>query len=723
MAQDLFGAFDQDIQRLLVAGSGSATGDEGLLRAQEGFGKLAAKVPALATMQGQIGKVLAAKGRAATTELLQLAVMGARLRGAQAKPAAAGELEQLPPAAPLETTTPQHDLEALHRALTSGMTASGKKIHRQRVINDAAERGVLNDLRLVDLWVRALSDNGIGDTVATRVIPVLGEAAAMRIEKQFNPLGKRADARRLQCLVAIRGEAARPQVEACLKATEHAHQEAPTATKGKKIVARETSIEVRAEAVAALEKVAPGEAEDRVCQLYKTEKNQEVRAACVEVMGAGSKDTTLSILLEALQSDSNAVNDIAVESLQRFKHPKTTERVQALLSPEALDIKPYKAPKAKANQKLTKAQQQANQKAEQQAQRAIERKTEIVCRVIRVLGKRPSPVVLDQLIEIFRKHPIEQIRETAGQALKASGEKRALEVLIERLDGEDEVEALAVWAFFHLDMNTVFERMKPYLTDQALSTKKGLAVAEKLLSEVSGDGYYLDNEDEDEDEDEDEEHAVANEEGQEDEDDDAYRLKNLARYAFRKDPRWGAVALRLLPNKQLTDTCATILGNLKERSAVAPLLELLRKNQSAYSVAAALQHIGERSMIPSLVEMLSLKGPRSSIIGMLGAMKVKEAVTSLCDLLAKESDESNQIFDALRRIDDKRATVPVAKALLHKGITSYPYQAIRTLRQFDDPAAIPHLQEALKKAKKSRNSWVVTQFEELITFLERDRKV
>lgn len=738
MAQDLFGTFDQDLRRLLLAGSGSVASDEGLHAAQDGFGKLAARVPALAAVHEQIGKTLGARGRSAATELLNLGLLNLRLRGAQAKPAPVAALLPLPPAAPLETSTPQHDLELLHRALTSGVSLAGKKIQRVRVIEDAVERGVHKDLRLLDLWVRALGDASLGDLVAERIIPALGEAAAARIELQFNPRGKSADARRLKCLVAIRGEAAKLLVETCLKVTAATPAPEAEAPKGKKVARKksaeqEISTEVRAEAVAALAKVAPKEAEDRACALYKTERQQDIRAACIEVMGVGEKTSTLELLLEALK-DSVHVSSVAVESLQRFRHPKTTERVLALLTPEVLDVKPYKAPRAKAGQKLTKAQQQANQKAEQQAQRAIDEKAEYACGVLQVLGKRPSPVVLERLIELFRTHPMPSIRTAAGDALKASGERRALEVLAERIDDEDEIEALAVWAFFHLDLTTVFERMEPLLTEQALATKKGVAVAAKLLNEVSGEGYYLDEDNHDEDSDEDDPaqetppDAIPGLDAPLDEPDDdpeeaQYLARKLARFAFRKDPRWGAVALRLLTHKELGESCVVLLGNLRDPRGKAPLVGLLRDNLHAHGAAHALALLNDRSVIPDLIGLLAQKKINPSVISLLGTFKAAEAVDPLCDLLARENDHTNLIFDALRRIGDPRAAAPVARALLQKGVTSYPYQALRALRQFDDPAAVAPLQEALKKAKKSRNSWVVTQYEELITYLERDRKV
>ncbi len=735
MTQDLFGTFDQDLQRLLLAGSGATGGDEGLLRAQDAFGKLAAKVPVLAAAQAQIGKVLEARGRAAATELLNLGVMNLRIRGAQARPAAGEGLEPLPPAAPLETSTPQHDLEAIHRALTSGVSFSGKKIQRYKVVEEAVERGTFRDLRLLDLWVKALTDPALGDRVAERILPALGEAAAARIERQFNPRGKVADARRLRCLVAIRGEAARPLVEACLQAPESPLPLAPVvaSARGKKTARKkteqDTSVEVRIAAVEALERVAPAEAEERACALYRTETQREVRAACVQVMGAGNRLTTLEFLLVALR-DSSQVIPFAVKALQRFRHPKTTERLLAILTSETLDIKAPKTHRSRVGKKPTKTSQ-----AERKSLQDIQERTDFVCKVIHALSLRPSPEVLDRLIELFRNHPSPAIREAAGEALKASGEHRALEVLAERLDNEDPGIDLAVWAFFKLDLNSVFERMQPYLTKQALSTDKGIALARRLLCEVGGVGYVLDEEDPDVEKDQgaQDENPLLDSSNDQDPEQFKYRNRRKNRYSFQNDPRWLDVSLRILEqtswnmenriHRDLIGDVVTILGNLRAPGVLDILLNLLRRNVCANSVAEAIFHIGDRSVIPGILALLRLQKPRIHAIQLLGSFKAKEAVDPLCALLANESIPANPIVEALGHIGEPRAAPIIAASLLRKDILSCPYQALHALRQLDNSQVIPSIQEALKKAKKSKKPWIITRYEELITYLERDRKV
>lgn len=689
MATDVFRSLDLDIQRLLVAGGGSAGGDEGLFRAKDGLDKLAAKVPALKTAVEQIDKVLGAKARAAATELLNLGAINLKLRAAQARPAVdAAALAPLPAAAALETLVPQHDLEQIVRALTTGETFTGQKINRRKVIEDAAERGVFQDLRLLDLWCRAVAEQSVGDIVAEKIVPKLGEAAAARIEAQFKKDGKATDARRLNCLVACRGAGARPLLDDALKSG---------------------SAPVRAAAVHGIARVDPEGVEAVACAAYEAEKKaQEVRTACVEVLASARGDRALGLLLGALR-DAGDVQQAAIASLQSLKHPATTERVLALLTPEALDIKPYKAPKAKKGQKLTKAQQQAAQKEEQDALKQIGKKTDFVDRVCQVLGKRPGDAVVERLIELFKGHAMSEVRASAARALKETGDRRALLALIEKLgDSDDDIQELAVWAFFFLDTSTAYQRALPYFDDKAIATKEGKAIASTLYSEISGDGYHL---------------SSQYEEDEEDEEGGEKAEKKDSPLAFRKDPRWAELALRLVQVKGFESDSISIFGNLRDKRAIEPLFEQLKKGTWASGAADALVKMGDRSIIPRLVEALGLKASQGAAIYALGEMKAVEAVDRLCELLAKDGSETSQLFDALSKIGDKRAAIPVAKALLFKSVNSYPYQAIQALRALDDAACVPHVQEAIKKAKKSKNTWIINQYEELITYLERDRKL
>ncbi len=748
MAQDIFQTFDLDLQRLLVAGSGSASGDDGLFRAKDGFDKLAARVPALATASAQVSKVLEAKGRAAASELLALAVINLKLRAAQAKAAAVeGELTPLPPAAPLETPTSQHDLESLHRALTSGVTLAGRKIKRVAVVRDAIERGVFRDLRLLPLWVQAMSDSTIGDLVADKVIPQLGEAAATYLEAQFNPQGKSADARRLAGLVAIRGKAALPLVERCLqppaKPVETPDEAAP-AVKGKKTTAakaparkapREVSTEVRAAAVHALETVDPENAEARARALYATEKSQEVREACIEVLGMGRSTESLELLMAALD-DTGDVTRAAKSALKRFGHPQTTERLLALITPELMALKPYKAPRAKAGAKLTKAAQQAADKAEQKIANAIEEQATYLGHVIEVLGSRPSPAVIDRLIALYRDHAIDSVRSEAGEALKATRDKRALGVLAERLvDPDGSVNDLGVWAFFHVDPGTVFERMKPHLTDAALKTKSGLALADTLIEAVSGEGYILYGDDTDEDESSDESEETETEDSsegesaaeEEDDPDDEYRdeereaARLLAAYPFRKDPRWVDVALRFLTHKTMSDDALIILGHLKDRRAVAPLLEMLRQGRDDSGLARALAACGDAATEKAVIDLLKGKKVSSEVYSFLERTHPAAAVEPLLARLAEPTSPWGLLIDPLIRIGDPRAAAPIAQLLTRKDPYESPYHVLRALRKLDSVDAVPALKAAQAKSAKSKQSWRTSQFEELITYLERSR--
>ncbi|RYE93827.1 MAG: hypothetical protein EOO75_03485, partial [Myxococcales bacterium] len=511
---------------------------------------------------------------------------------------------------------------------------------------------------------------------------------------------------------------------------------APAGTKGSKKTPktaakkapREVSVEVRAAAVRALEKVAPGQAEARARALFATEGNQEVRAACIEVLGVGQSAESLEVLLEALD-DTDDVARAAVKALQRFGHPQTTDRVLALITPELRALTPYKAPRAKAGEKLTKAEQAARQKVEQKALRLVGERTTQLERIIEVLGERTSPVVVDTLIELYLQHGIDVIRNEAGLALKATGDRRALGVLAERLQEKDgTVNDLGIWAFFHLDPATVFERVSPHLTDEAIKAKHGIPLAEALLEGVSGDGYILDDYDARQEDEKAAEAEAANEDEVEvgsllDEERDEARetARRLARHPFRRDPRWGDVALRLLAHKTLAHDATLILGHLKDRRAVAPLLERLRQGDDDDAIETTLAAINDPATVPAVIGLLKGKKVSDTAYSFLGRSRSPQAIDALVARLPEAGDGTRAIIIALERINEPRAAAAISQLLVRKDLYEYPYYALRALRQLDSPDALPGLKAAQAKVARSKNTWRTGQYDDLIAYLERAR--
>src|SRR5262249_11873673 len=147
----------------------------------------------------QIAKVTSAKGRASATELLNLAVVSAQLRAAQAQPARRdGEPAELPAVPPLETPLGDREIDPLYRALTSW--GGG----RSELVESAIERGVVRDLRLLDPWLAALSDQALAE-LSARAVPMFGEAAVAPLTAALRLDGGAADVRRLGCLAKLQG--------------------------------------------------------------------------------------------------------------------------------------------------------------------------------------------------------------------------------------------------------------------------------------------------------------------------------------------------------------------------------------------------------------------------------------------------------------------------------------------------------------------------------------
>lgn len=712
MSKELFRALDGDVERLLVAGGGAAGADDGLMARREALAKLGEKVPFLAKMAEQAGKVAGAKARGAATELLNLSAMSMQLRGAQAGPRPVeGALGALAETAKLETPLPPFELEPLFYALTNSQPPGRDRggIKRNKVIASAVERGAVHDLRLIELWIAALRDNGIGDTIVEDVIPKLGEASVPYVLAAYDPKGNAPDARRLRAVVTVRGAAARELVDRAFD---------------------EGSLAVKASALELLGRLDPPAAEAKALALIE-DKNQVIRKACVRGLAKSKSDPALEALLKALD-DTDEVREAAVKILGAFEHPKTTERLLGLLTPEALDIKPYKAPRAAAAaKKATKAVKRtatrraaAPSKEERDALRNIEKKTEYAVAVMEALGPRPlTPPTLERLVPVFRQHAIEKLRVAAGEALLRSRDPKALKVLAEELTSDVyELRMISVNAFFRLDPTNVPARAKEFFGEAALKDKKGPDRAELILEELATPGYHLgdyehyftDKKKRDDDEDDDDD---------DDNDDDESTPK---KEEPALDAAWVDVLLPALkhPKASKFHELYEALGRTRDARVVKPLSQLFETGKgNEHSIADALVAAGGKAAVPLFLKALADKRTRDAAASALGDLKAPEAVDPLLKLLQKAPSDDSTIVGSLGQIGDKRAAAPLVE-YLDKLKTKYPGYVLQALRRLDDPSVAPALKAKAEKVKKVKSkAWIANQYEELINHLERDRVV
>ncbi len=355
-----------------------------------------------------------------------------------------------------------------------------------------------------------------------------------------------------------------------------------------------------------------------------------------------------------------------------------------------------------------------------------------------VLTSWTQPASLDILLEASDDGS-HAVRAAARRALWQTRDRRALGVLAERLtDADGAVDDLGVRAFFLVDLDTAFERAQPYLTEAAVKTKAGLALAEALLDSVSGSGgrgNYLDRD----------ESAAEGDRGKRAADDPfaedteearevARRQALLARFPFRRDPRWGDVALRFLDHKTLSESALRIVSNLADRRATAPLLERLRRDCKNYEVSTALAAIGDPATAPAVIAMLDDRTIGWAAYHVLGRLRSPAALDVLVARLSEleAGDGVDSILEALARINDPRAVLPIAGALTRKDVAMYPLAALRALWRLDSPDALPALRasrdrlaKAASTAKtrpaKARNAALTAHHDRLIAHLERDR--
>ncbi|MCU0681068.1 MAG: HEAT repeat domain-containing protein [Polyangiaceae bacterium] len=711
MSKELFRALDADVERLLVAGGGAAGADDGLRARREGLAKLGEKVPFLAKMAEQAGKVSGAKARAAATELLNLSAMSAQLRGAQATPRPAeGEAGALAKTAQLETPLPPFELEPLFYALTNSQPPGRDRgsVKRNKVIASAVERGAVHDLRLMELWVAALRDNGIGDTIVEEVIPKLGEASVPYVLAAYDPKGAAPDARRLRAVTTVRGPGARELVDQGLE---------------------NGSLAVKSAALELLGRLDPPAAEAKALALL-SDKNQVVRKACVRGLAKATSDAALDALLGAL-NDTDEVREAAIKVLGKLEHPKTTERLLALLTPEALDVKPYKAPRAAKGATKATAKRTATRRAvakvsteERAAMNAIEKKTEYAVAIMEALGPRPlTPATLERLAPVFRQHAIEKLRITAGEALLRSRDPKAMTVVAEELTSDvHELKMLAINAFFRLDPATVAQRAKPFFSEAALKEKPGPDRVELILEELATPNYHLsdyehffNDKDKKAEEDEDDDES-----SDDDESDDQPKKLGPA-----LDGAWVELLLPLLkhPKASKFHELYEALGHTRDPRVVKPLSDVFETGKGhESSIADALIEAAGPAAAPILLKGLGDKRTLDAAATALGELRHGPAVDPLIKLLEKGSTAESTIVYSLSQIGDQRAAPAVLARFDKIKGGAYPGYLLRALRKLDDPSVVPALKAKGEKLKKVKSkAWLANQFEELVNHLERPR--
>lgn len=457
MPKDTLKQLDRDVDRMLFAGAQIARTDPGLTAAKEKLKPLAARAPALGKVSEQIEKLHQSSGKGSATELLGLAMLMAQVRGAQAAPALPESTEPLgtlKPAPKVGTPLSPTELSMLVAALLGTPEAR----YRQRTIVDFAERGAAKDLRILPLCVPALQDGSIADVVEQVLLPALGEAIVPELRGALDFEKNRAlDVRLLRAIARLEKQNA---ADVCCEALE----------KG--------GADLRAAAIEELGRIAPEVAEPLALSLLDKDRSKEVRAAAVRALAKATSDEALEAMLRAFQGTPE-MRQSADGVLGQSKHPKATERILALFTPELLDLGHFKVKRA-----TTKTEKDEAAKA----QKAHENTIDYLVDLVDLAASRGGDETAEVLLRIFRTHKVKEVRDAAGRALLRIGYAGAWhELLPSLLEATGEAQEEFVRGVIALDPEIAFEKLSRFFEPAALQSKHGLSLAARILLGARGD--------------------------------------------------------------------------------------------------------------------------------------------------------------------------------------------------------------------------------------------
>lgn len=271
----------KEVRRLAIAGSPLAVGDFRLKKFVAPLEQAGAKVPVFAQVAKAIGDLVDGNEAESAARLLSLStLLNAILytQGLSGTDMGFQELEMFN-AGTSKTRAPARVLKPIIEALT---TAGGGRLE---VVQEAVDRGVFDDLRLIEPTIRALNDSypGLADLVAEKILPAYGSGIVPLMKQKLNLKGNKGDARRLRVL----------------------HQLDPAGT-----------IEL---CKAALEDGSP---DVKVCAI-----------ACL-----GKHEDCIPLVLEQSNSKNKAIRAAALEALAEHDRPEIFKLFTELIKGKALDI-------------------------------------------------------------------------------------------------------------------------------------------------------------------------------------------------------------------------------------------------------------------------------------------------------------------------------------------------------------------------------------------------
>ena len=586
MPREQLRALAADVDRLIVAGAGSVPGDEGLRRRETSLRDLGKKVPALAKVAEVVGRAAGADAAGAPRALLDLLLVVGQVRAGLATAGLEGPIEPAGPSGPWSTPAPARDLYPIVTALTQ------KGSGRVEALKEAAGRGGLGDLRLVDSLLAALDDPGaeFADAVAAEALPALGPAILPDLRRDLDLRGKAADARRLAAVAAIDPGAG---ADLCRRAI--AEGSAAVRSRALEALASIDPEEATAIALGLLAPLAtagapaagpdapPAKGKRPAKSAPRPKLDKTVRDAAMACLGKSTRDEALEILVAAIREvDGPEVYGHAASHsyLPGSPHPRATDRLLGELARIA-------AASRAARQKVPKGKGKSSAAKEAECGAGC---------LLSILGDRGDRRAAPALIDLLA-HPSPDLRKGAADALVSLEDPAGLEAAA-ALVGDDAAWGSGIQAAWRLPPGPRFERLASLCRDLSAPKKKDRERGEALLSEFDA------------------------------EDGDDRRTDWDPRWADAlrphvEGPEGRRVALALevvlgagaipdliralgLPGEDWHGSIrlAQALGRLGAREAVGPLINRLGKDANYHSISEALKAIGDPSAILALTELV-----------------------------------------------------------------------------------------------------------------------
>jgi hypothetical protein len=271
----------KEVRRLAIAGSPLAVGDFRLKKLITPLEQAGAKVPVFGQVAKAIADLINGKEAESAAQLLSLSTLLNAILYTQGQAGAEADWRELEmfSASSSNTRTPARVLKPIIEALTS--TGGG----RFEIVKSAVERGVFNDLRLIEPALRALDDSypEMADLVAEKILPAYGPGLVPLLKQKLDLKGKKSDARRLGIL----------------------HQLDPAGT---------------------LE----------LCRTALEEGSPEVKASAIACLG--KHEDCLPLVLEQAGAKNKQLRAAALGALAEYDRPEITKLFTELVKGKALDL-------------------------------------------------------------------------------------------------------------------------------------------------------------------------------------------------------------------------------------------------------------------------------------------------------------------------------------------------------------------------------------------------